>query len=154
MRGGRTRWREEWGRNEGIVGNYGTMKWRIKPRSQSGIGVEQAGGGEHGETVEMATTCNKRAGGTCSRVGAADQCGGIRTMMNKGARRVKSGGRTEVIGWHVGSGRLDLERGLRGFWRSPEEWEVARLLGGWRWLTRGHVEGGGFALRRDVWVDG
>ncbi|KAF9789466.1 hypothetical protein BJ322DRAFT_1018109 [Thelephora terrestris] len=63
MRERRTRRREERGRNEGIVGNYGTMKWRIKPRSQSGIGVKQAGGGERGETVETAITCNKRAGG-------------------------------------------------------------------------------------------
>ncbi|KAF9789862.1 hypothetical protein BJ322DRAFT_562565 [Thelephora terrestris] len=127
---GRTRRWEEWGRNEGIVGNYRTMKWRIKPRSQSGIGVEQAGGRQRSETVKTTTMCNKRAGGTCSGVGTVDRCGGIRTMTNKGVRRVESCGRTEVIGWHVGSGRSDSERGLRGFGevqrsgRSRDYWEA------------------------------
>ncbi|KAF9782638.1 hypothetical protein BJ322DRAFT_1022236 [Thelephora terrestris] len=126
------------------MGNYGTMKWRIELRSQSGIRVEQAGGGEHGETVETATTCNKRAGGTCSGVRTADRCGGIRTMTNKGgeASQVRSGrsrdyreagdGRQGVVS-EEGASRCIAMYG----WIAEEGAGVARGI-----VVRGHYKSG------------
>ncbi|KAF9781635.1 hypothetical protein BJ322DRAFT_1023024 [Thelephora terrestris] len=117
------------------------MKWRIEPRSQSGIGVEQAGGGEHGETVETAMTCNKRAGGTCSGVGTADRCGGIQTMTNKG-------GEASQVRWENGSDRVRSRR-LRDYREAGDGWQgvvseegASRCVATYGWIAE---EGAGVA---------